>query len=273
MHKAIRYGSMPALLLCFSFAAASQADPGVPVVEVQGAATGRDQKSYRDMVAGMQVFEQQRALAPGATLRFKVLPRQAGVAMDRLALQLAGEHTQLPIALAADHTFVLPMDAGAAGENASVRSNRKEKSLAWRADIRTPGLPQDTRRLGDLLLECKVAMAADLLAYVHHPINMLVVKLADPCSTLPINVFYFADRPLFSVTLIDGQRRSVLPAAMLHGTDSPLMASHEDWPYLRDRVYTVRFKLLYGKGWSDDTLLRFDYMDDDLATTAPAVQP
>lgn len=273
MHKPIRYGSMPALLLCFSFVTASQADPGVPVVEVQGAATGRDQKSYRDMVAGMQVFEQQRALAPRAALRFKVLPRQAGVAMDRLTLQLAGEHTQVPITLAADHTFVLPMDAGAAGDHAAVRSNRKEKSLAWRADIRTPGLPQDTRRLGDLLLECKVAMAADLLAYVHHPINMLVVKLADPCSSLPINLFYFADRPLFSVTLIDGQRRSVLPAAMLHGTDSALMASHEDWPYLRDRVYRVKFKLLYGKGWSDDTLLRFDYMDDDLATTAQAVQP
>lgn len=60
---------------------------------------------------------------------------------------------------------------------------------------------------------------------------------------------------------------------MLHGTDLALMASHEDWPYLRDRVYTVRFKLLYEKGWSDDTFLRFNYMDDDLATTAQAVQP
>ena len=262
MRKQIRYGSMPVLLLCFSFVTASQADPGVPVVEVQGAATGRDQKSYRDMVAGTQVFEQQRALAPGAALRFKVLPRQAGVAMDRLTLQLAGAHTQVPIALATDHTFVLPMDAGAAGDNAAVRSNRKEKSLAWRADIRSPGLLQNTRRLGDLLLECKVAMAADLLAYVHHPINLLVAKLADPCSTLPINLFYFADRPLFSITLIDGQRRSVLPAAMLHGTDSALMASHEDWPFLRDRVYSVKFKLLYEKGWSDDTLLRFEYVDD-----------
>lgn len=197
MHKPIRYGSMPALLLCFSFVTASQADPGVPVVEVQGAGSGRDKKSYRDMVAGMQVFEQQRALAPGAALRFKVLPRQAGVAMDRLTLQLAGGggHTQVPITLAADHTFVLPMDAGAAGDHAAVRSNRKEKSLAWRADIRPPGLPQDTRRLGDLMLECKVAMAADLLAYVHYPINTLVVKLADPCSSLPINLFYSPTGP------------------------------------------------------------------------------
>lgn len=265
MREPIRYCSLPALLLCCSIVTASRADPGVPVVEVQGAASERDQKSYRDMLVGMQVFEQQHALAPSAALRFKVLPRQAGVAMDGLTLQLAGEHTQAPIVLAADHTFALPIDASAAGDNASVRSNRKAKSLAWRADIRSPGLPHNTRRLGDLLLECKVAMAADLLAYVHHPINMLVVKLADPCRSLPINLFYFADRPLFSVTLVDGQRRSVLPAAMLHGTDSALMASHEDWPFLRDRVYTVKFKLLYEKGWSDDTLLQFDYMEDDLS--------
>ena len=269
MQARLLYFCLSILTQASLLAGVAAADPGIPVVAVQGMTAERDEKSYRNMMAGMQVFEQQHGLAPGAALRFKLLPRQAGVAMDGLTLQLAGEHTHMPIALAADRTFSLPIDASAARDNAAVRSNRKEKSLAWRADIRSPGLPRNTRRLGDLLLECKVAMAADLLAYVHHPINMLVVKLADPCSTLPINLFYFADRPLFSVTLISGQRRGVLPAAMLHGTDSTLMASHEDWPFLRDRVYTVKFKLLYEKGWNDDTLLEFDYMDDEPNVAAP----
>lgn len=270
---------MRALCLCVAAVAATPqaraaADPGatdaIPTVEVDGALPDRDQKSYRDLLAAMDVFDRHHALAPGAALRFKVLPRRAGVAMEGLQLKIAGEHTNLAVALAQDQTFALPSDLDAASDDAMLRSNRKDKSLAWRADIRSPGVPPNARRLGDLLLECKVAMAGDLLAYVHHPINMLVVKLADPCRTLPINMFYFADRPVFSITLIAGQRRGVMPAAMLHGPEFPAMPGQEDWPFLRERVYMVKFKALYDQQWPDDTLLRFDYMDDDAPTSAQA---
>jgi hypothetical protein len=223
-------------------AAAALAQQSVPKVEVQGTAQDRDEKSYRAMLAGMDVFEKNRALAPTASLRFKVFPRRAGVAMAGLVLQIAGDRTGIPIPLAADQTFTLP---------------------AWRADIRSRGVPPNTRRLGDLLLECRVAMAGDLVAYVHHPINMLIAKMDDPCRTMPINLFYFADRPVFSVTLVSGSRRSILPAALLHGPAAPMMPDREDWIFLRERVYMVKFKSLYDQGWPDDTLLQFDYMDDD----------
>lgn len=236
----------------------------VPVVEVPGAVPEREQKSYRNMLAGLDVFEKNRHLAPQAALRYKVLPRREGVAMEGLLVQIVGPHTRIDVPLAADHTFVLPVDAGAARDDAVVRFNRQAGSLAWRADIRSAGMPANARRLGDLLLECQVAMAGDLLAYVHHPINMMVVKLADPCRTLPINLFSFADRPLFGVTLVAGQRRSVLPSAMLHGPALVPMPAYEDWLFLRDRVYTVKYKALYDQHWPDDTLLQFDYMEDEL---------
>jgi hypothetical protein len=193
--------------------------------------------------------------------------------MDGLALQIVGEHTNIAVPLAADHTFVVPRNADAANDKAVVRFNRKAKSLAWRADIRSPGVPANARRLGDLLLECKVGLAGDLIAYVHHPINMMVTKLADPCSTLSINIYNFADRPVFSITLTDGKRRSVMPAAMLHGPTAPMMPSQEDWIFLRERVFMVKFKTLYEKGWTDDTLLQFDYMDDDAPDATAAAQP
>lgn len=264
---------IPAMLWCLSPAALATApETAVPVVEVTGALQDRDEKSYRDILAAMDVFEKNRSLAPGASLRFKVLPRQAGVSMDGLALQITGEHTNLAIPLEADHTFVLPRNAAAAADKAMVRFNRKEKSLAWRADIRSPGVPPNARRLGDLLLECKVAMVGDLVAYVHHPINMMITKMEDPCRSLSLNMYYFADRPLFSVTLISGNRRSVLPAAMLHGPTAPMMPGQEDWTFLRERVFMVKFKSLYEKEWPDSTLLQFDYMDDDapVAQSAPA---
>ncbi|NVE00093.1 hypothetical protein [Massilia sp. BJB1822] len=239
------------------------ADTAVPSVAVHGAVPDRDEKSYRAMLAAMEVFDQNRSLAPGASLRFMVLPRQADVAMDGLVLQIVGEHTKVPVPLESNYSFVLPRNADAAQDGAVVRFNRQAKSLAWRADIRSPGVPSKARRLGDLLLECKVAMVGDLVAYVHHPINMMIAKLQDPCRTLPINMFYFAERALFSITLTDGGRRSIMPAAMLYGPAAPMMPSQEDWIFLRERVFMVKFKSLYEKGWTDDTLLQFEYMDDE----------
>ncbi|MBP1204584.1 hypothetical protein JOD97_002626 [Duganella sp. 1411] len=274
-HSAKRWLAL-AMLLCLSAsparAAADRAatEPAIPVVEVPGTVDDRDEKSYRDILAGMDVFDRDRDLAPGASLRFRVWPRQAGVSMDGLVLQIAGARTNIPVSLAADQTFVVPRHADAVNDNAVVQFNRKAKSLAWRADVRSPGVPPNARRLGDLLLECKVAMAGDLLAYVHHPINVMVTKLENACRTIPLNMFFFADRPVFSITLVDGERRAVMPAAMLHGPTAPMMPSQEDWMLLRERVFMVKFKSLYDKGWSDATLLRFDYMDDEPSSVTQA---
>jgi hypothetical protein len=258
-----RWLPVAALLGGSAAALADGADTSIPKVEVQGATQDRDEKSYRDMLAGMDVFDKNHGLAPTATLRFKVLPRHEGVSMEGLVLQVSGDRTGIPVPLAADQTFTLPVRPDAASDNAMVRFNRKAGSLAWRADVRSAGVPPNARRLGDLLLECKVAMAGDLVAYVHHPINMLITRMEDPCRTLPITMFYFADRPLFSVTLVAGSRRRIMPAAMLHGPTAPLMPNQEDWTFLRERVYTVKFKSLYEQGWTDDTVLQFDGMDDD----------
>jgi len=248
---------------------AGRAESGAvtPIVEVAAVREDRDEKSYRKILEGMDVFEKNHQLAPGATLRFKLMPRQAGVDLHGLLIQVRGVHTKIAIALDSDLSFSLPRDTGAAQDDAIVTSNRKSKSLTWRAEIRTPGMPARTRRLGDLLLECKVGMVADLVAYVPTPINVLITKLPDPCRSLSINMFYFTERPLFSVTLSHGKRRLILPAAQLHGPDLPMLTELQDWYFLRDRAFMMQFKPLYEQGWPDDTLLQFDYMDEDTASS------
>ena len=107
-------------------------------------------KSYRRMVAGMELFEEKRRyLAPAATLRFKLLPRKRDTDMEHIDLKIVGDSFVTPVALAPDQTFALERQERALKENASVRPNRKAGTMTWRAEIRTPGLPQDTRRLGD----------------------------------------------------------------------------------------------------------------------------
>jgi hypothetical protein len=121
------------------------------------------EKSYRKMIRGMDLFEQQRGMSPNAPLRFKLLPRKRETDMNHITLAVVGDTVDFLVPVAADHTFTLPHDPLALDEDAQVIPNRKAQSMTWRTEIRTPGLPAGTRRLGDLRLECRVGMEAGLV--------------------------------------------------------------------------------------------------------------
>src|SRR5579859_1752010 len=121
-------------------------------------------KSYRKMVKGMDLFDREHALAPQASLRYKLLQRKPGGEIERATVHILGRSFDEPIAVAADHTFILPRERKALEEGAVVQSERKAETMTWRADVRTPGLPSHVRRLGDLRLECEVGMEAGLVS-------------------------------------------------------------------------------------------------------------
>jgi hypothetical protein len=225
-------------------------------------------KSYRKIMHGMEVFEQRHSLAPAAALRFMLLPRLADTNMDGIVLKIVGDTISLPVPVAADHTFSLERVQQALDEDASVIPNRKAHSLTWRADIRTPGLPANMRRLGDLRLECEVGMASGLISEgipILGQLARVVSVMADPCTRMKAHYFFFTDRPLFGVTLVDGERRAALSIDDMYGSmralpKTKLELSFFDAQALVDRAY---FLPLGDKSWSDDTLVEFDYMDDD----------
>ena len=224
-------------------------------------------KSYRRMVAGMDLFERRRALAPGAALRFKLLPRKQGTSMQHVDVAIVGDSFETPVAVAPDNTFVLPRDARALKENASVRPNRKKQTMTWRAEVRSPGLPPGTRRLGDLRLECEVGMEARLIS--NRPPGLfgwMVERFGDTpayCDQEDPRYLFFAERPLWSVTLVSGERREVLPVERLYAgaTRDPDWRSalpYCDCEVLLDRTY---FMPLGDRSWPDDTRVEFEYMD------------
>ncbi len=171
-------------------------------------------------------------MSPNATLRFKLLPR------DALALQ----------------------------ENAQVIPNRRALSMTWRTDIRTPGLPPNTRRLGDLRLECRVGMEAGLISNSSNFIGRLTSAVLDTpayCDKPAPLYLFFADRPLFSVTLVSGQHREILAIATLYANASDDTGMQGNLPYcdcevLLDRTYVLP---LGDRRWPDDTLVEFEYME------------
>ena len=223
-------------------------------------------KSYRRILSGMERFEKRRHLAPNATLRFKLLPRNRQTNMENVELEVVGDSFNTPLHVAPDHTFTLPRDPKALKENASVRPNRKAGTMTWRAEIRTPGLPPHTRRLGDLRLECEVGMQAGLISNTRPSLfgrlDSLLPDGPDYCNREWPRYLFFAERPLWTVTLVSGSRREVLSVDRLYAGASRDREWKSDLKYcdcevLLDRTF---FLPLGDRSWPDDTRVEFEYM-------------
>ena len=228
----------------------------------------------------MDLFERRHALAPNASLRFKLLPRRRETNMEGIALTIVGERLAIPVPVAADNTFVLERSQQALKEDAVVSPNRQARTMTWRTDIRTPGLPSNTRRLGDLRLECLVGEEADLISNVRPFFGEIarLIRSSGYCEDREPHYLFFADRPLWSVTLVHGNRKEVMSVDSMYAgiTREPMTASdlqYCDCEVLIDRTY---YAPLGDRSWPDDTLLFFEYIDDssDAARrNAPAAAP
>ena len=88
--------------------------------------------------------------------------------MKDIDVEIVGDSSEIPVDVAPDrHLYPRARRRWRLQEDASVMPNRKARTMTWRAEIRTPGLPPGTRRLGDLRLECEVGMVAAALISDH----------------------------------------------------------------------------------------------------------
>lgn len=235
------------------------------------ASTDPVDKSYRKMISGMDLFERNRARAPGAELRFKLLPRKRNTDMARVSVDIQGETVAVPVRVAADQTFTLERLPKALSEDAAVQANRRAQTMTWRAEVRAPGLPPEVRRLGDLRLECEVGMEAELVSSerVFGLFGGFFSRKAEYCKRAKPRYLFFSERPLYSVTLVAGARRETLPFEMLYGdaTDPDLKSELPfcDCEVLLERTY---FLPLGDMSWPDDTLVEFEFMDDPVREAA-----
>ena len=222
-------------------------------------------KSYKKMLDGAALFKERKHLAPAAALRFKLIPRKPDTRMEGTQLAVEAESVSIPLKVAPDQTFTIDRNRTALKEDAKVMPNRKAGTMTWRADVRTPGLPPDTRRLGDLRLECEVGMKAGLIS--NYPagffgwLDSLIASNESYCHRPVPRYLFFAERPIWSITLVDGERREVLPVDLLYGGATRdrdwKKDKHCDCEALFDHAY---FGPLGDASWPDDTLVEIEYM-------------
>jgi len=192
------------------------------------------------MLKGVDAFQQHHQLAPATSLRFILAADDSAVKLDDVTLRIAGDNTSIPLPLAKDGTFTLERNQAAVDDNADIISNKKKNLLHWHADIRTPNVPENARRLGDLRLECEISWAVrqdEMSFFVRNGI-----KLAGGlCRSKLVMLHYQAPRALAGVTLVSGERRLALDV------------SRKD-----PRVFMPP---LSNTDWNDDTLIEYEYAD------------
>ncbi|MGK5006229.1 hypothetical protein [Janthinobacterium sp. LB2P70] len=218
------------------------------IVDVQGT-RDPDLRPYRTMLKGLDAYADHQRLAPGAPLRFMLIPAAPKARLDGVTLHLSADNLSIPVPLAADGGFTLTRDKTAYDANADLISNKKRDTLRWRADIHTPGLPANVRRLGDLRLECEIrwAVEQDQLSFVRRNLFRMA---GGPCHSPLIHVPYPVFRKLLAVQARSGERTL-------------------DIRITEDRQRYV--PPLHDQSWDDNTLLTLTYGDDgNMAQATPA---
>jgi hypothetical protein len=221
------------LLACAPGRAAAAQDDAVPSVQVPGI-KAPELRSYRSVVAGLDAFDEGHALAPAVPeLHFRMRPNSRGALSptEGLALRIVGDDGSTPIPIGADGLFSVPRLQSAYDSDAILVLNRKKGQFYGTVDIRSPGLPEHVRRLGDLRLECKVTVAivkSELSFLARAAINTLMMT-GDWCAKKDAHLNFPANAELAGATLTSGGRKQDLPFGQ-RKTDYMVPIGDTSWP-------------------------------------------
>jgi hypothetical protein len=241
-------------LLSASAVRAQDAAPGANregVVHVD-AMKNPEMRSYRAIAAGLDAFDEFHALAPAVPkLLFSVRPRDGAVPDGQpQTARLSGDDFSLALPVDADGLFAMPRSQQAWDANAELIMDRKPRELRLWPWVRTPGLPENQRRLGDLRLECKVFVA---IAKKEAPFYMVALAntallTSDWCGFFKDQGRQWTERvpaPLAGAVLREGDRRLAL------------------------RVRGRKFELpIADAGWSNDAIIDLEFAPAAPATTS-----
>jgi len=201
--------------------------PGVDEPDTVHVSTLRNPelRKYKAILAGLDSFEQHHALAPKIPeLRFRVMPRQGTSLPAQPRVRIEGENDfVLPLALDAANRFSVPRSEAALDAGGELVLNQKRSNYRIVPDVRSPDLPENVRRLGDLRLECKVTVAIakeEIPLFWVLTLNTVLLN-RDWCN-------FFSDKerragfrfnvaaPILAATLREGERSMPLKVGKEH---------------------------------------------------------
>jgi hypothetical protein len=258
MHQRTRLIALGFALLCGAASAAEQ-DKDIQKIPVD-AIRNPEMKSYRAIWAGLDMFDKEHGLAPAVPeMRFRLLTnpgqgtcigfcglssqRKIGADETAFGLRIASDNDTIPVPVSPEGLFTVPRNRAAYDDKADLVLNRKKNSYRIWPEVRTPGMPENVRRLGDLRLECKVkvAIAKEEIPFLLVAFVNSILLTTDWCMKGEFHeekfkFGYLSEKPLLSATLVDGERSQKLESS-----------KHNYQIALGDR------------SWPDDALVQLEY--------------
>lgn len=211
---------LAALVLGANVQAAEPAGSGLQVVHVSGSAPGQAMAwRYEVLQKAQAVFAQRApAQAPGAQLSFR-LPK-IDPAQEGNQVEIVLEDKRLPLAMASAASFTLPEDGVVDDGDAMVVANKefpKGSFLHPNIQVRSPGLPANVARMGDLRLACMAQVAmAKAESFKFRLVLGTVGLFADLCAEMDVTSIGVPTPSYDTVTIEDGER--TLTFARSHDT-------------------------------------------------------
>ena len=199
----------------------------------------QDWKPYRVLLRGLDAYESHRAMAPDTFFRFVLRPQSEEIEVGDTHLKLVGENVVLSIPIAEDWSFALPRNQQAAEENAELVLNQRQNRMRWNLlAIRTKGLAEHHRRLGDLRLTCEVFAAMEDWDKLRRQLGLRGVNSGNACVSPRLNWTFYERLPLKSAMLINEKRT-------------------ENLRLTPDRLGFIVY--LFDQSWSDHALIQLEF--------------
>jgi hypothetical protein len=268
--RGIRTSLFPGMIMGFTLlsgaAGAAQQDKQAGVVHVNGI-RNPETHTYRAIVAGLDAFDAQHALAPKVPQLLFQATNRSGAQLDAAALQGAPGTGRLGARLSGDGDYTLTLALDEAGRfqvprsqpawdaEAELRLSGKHSEIRVWPWVRTPGLAGNQRRLGDIRLECQVFVA---IAKKEAPLHIVLLGNtfmmgSDWCA-------FMKDKENTWDVAMPGK----LSAAVLHDGARSLAL----------RVSGRKFAVPIGDtSWSNDAIVDLEFAPTELRNAEPAPAP
>jgi hypothetical protein len=163
---------------------------------------GPELRSYSQMLKGLMAYQEKQSHAPNSELYFILIPKSKKVGVQGLTMRLASDETSINIPIDAEGKFQLPLIALKHDDEYDLILNKPKGQFYIKPYVKSANLPEDSKRLGDIRLECQVRWAIE-----RQDVSVVFssyVKLfgsGNPCTSRAVSVYFFAPNDVKLVTL------------------------------------------------------------------------
>jgi hypothetical protein len=188
-----------------------------------------DWRSYLVLSKAMDAYDKYKYYAPAAPLKFRIHRWQEHASFDELKLRIENSGYSINIPVAADGTFSLSRNEELIKNEAELVLNKKKGEYRWVPFIKSPGLPANTIRLGDMRLACEM-----LIELERSEVSLLLSSVfsnVKVCTSKNYQFYWYVENDIRAVIATYDGRREQFKLTKFEGRPSfKSPVNDKEWP-------------------------------------------